>query len=266
MSGKLPISAVVVVCDESLRLGQCLDSLFFCDELIVYDLGSTDGSLEIAQRRATAVIPHAPVPVVELLLREIIAVPRNAWILRLDPDEVFPASLIPRVEQVIREECKDGLLLPFQFRFLGKALRHGKWGGRRFMLGRIFHRDHVIIEPGVHWGIRPKPGYSRRELASHETGSVQHYWADSLKDLFRKHWRYIRLEGGARYAHGTRTNIPAFLLAFPRELSRQLIDNQSWRDGVAGIFLAFFAAWYEGMSAWSLLLYEFRRKIVTNRQ
>jgi len=42
------MTGVVVTINENRRLEQCLESLRFCSQLVVIDLGSTDDSVRIA--------------------------------------------------------------------------------------------------------------------------------------------------------------------------------------------------------------------------
>ena len=55
MSGLDPVgvSAIVVCFNEEDRLEDCLKSVFWCDEIVVVDSFSTDGTPEIARRYAT---------------------------------------------------------------------------------------------------------------------------------------------------------------------------------------------------------------------
>jgi glycosyltransferase involved in cell wall biosynthesis len=46
------LSAIVITRNEAGNIGQCLDGLKFCDELIVVDCGSDDGTVHIARLRA----------------------------------------------------------------------------------------------------------------------------------------------------------------------------------------------------------------------
>ena len=39
------LSAIIITRNEAANIGECLDSLAFCDERIVVDCGSSDGTL-----------------------------------------------------------------------------------------------------------------------------------------------------------------------------------------------------------------------------
>ena len=42
------LSAIVITRNEAANIGDCLDSVAFCDERIVVDCGSSDGTVDIA--------------------------------------------------------------------------------------------------------------------------------------------------------------------------------------------------------------------------
>mgnify|MGYP001556361157 FL=1 len=45
------LSACIIALDEADRIGACLDSLAFCDEIVLVDSGSRDGTRELAAAR-----------------------------------------------------------------------------------------------------------------------------------------------------------------------------------------------------------------------
>ena len=68
-----PTVSVCIVCrNEADKLGPCLESASWADEIIVLDLESVDGSDELARRHGAQVITHEPVPVVEAV-RNVVA-------------------------------------------------------------------------------------------------------------------------------------------------------------------------------------------------
>ena len=81
------ISGLVHVCNHERQLGRALLSLRFCDEILVVDHGSTDGTLRIAREHGARIIQAA---------RDIESGADNAandWILCLLPCEAIAEDL-----------------------------------------------------------------------------------------------------------------------------------------------------------------------------
>ena len=76
-SGATSISACIVCRNEADRLGPCLDSVRWADEIVLLDLGSEDGSADLARAAGARVVSHAPVPIVETV-RNVVAEARAA--------------------------------------------------------------------------------------------------------------------------------------------------------------------------------------------
>ena len=82
------ITAVVHTQDDALRIGRCLETLYPCDEIVIIDHGSKDGTLRVAQEygaRIMRALGGGP----ELLPRQ----GRSGWILCLDARESLTESL-----------------------------------------------------------------------------------------------------------------------------------------------------------------------------
>ena len=78
---KLPISAIVVGCNESHLLENCLKSLKFCNELIYIDLESQDNSISKARKYVSQIIERERVPIVEIIHAQIQNITKYKWIL-----------------------------------------------------------------------------------------------------------------------------------------------------------------------------------------
>lgn len=52
----LQIAAVLHTHNDALRLGRCLETVYPCDEILIIDHGSTDGSLEVAREYGARIV------------------------------------------------------------------------------------------------------------------------------------------------------------------------------------------------------------------
>ena len=53
------LTACIITLNEADRIEACLDSLAFCDEIVVVDSGSTDATCELAAARGARVLQRA---------------------------------------------------------------------------------------------------------------------------------------------------------------------------------------------------------------
>ena len=85
--GPLAISACVMACNDEATLGDCLQSLAFCREIVVVlDTKSGDRSGEIAHEHATRVVEHCYAGDLEQK-RFTTGLATEGWVLSIDGDE-----------------------------------------------------------------------------------------------------------------------------------------------------------------------------------
>jgi len=253
----IPITSIVIVCNERRRLADCLKSLFLSDQILVYDMGSTDGSVDIAKQFASEVRQIEQVDIVEKVWGKAVSEAKNDWVILLDPDEVFPSHLFTEIFDVIRNQQDLGLIsVPWVYYFLGKRLTSTTWG-REHYKARIFNRHKIEISGLLFEGIKLKPGYLRYTFPYDSGNAIQHYWIDSIPQLFAKHWRYIKHDGEARYKKGQRFNFKRKIKDTYKTLRKDLLDYNGLGDGWRGFFLSFFHAWFIWMCYISLCYYQF---------
>jgi glycosyltransferase involved in cell wall biosynthesis len=260
MEDRHGFTGFVVTFNESRRLSHCLESLQWCDQLIVVDLGSKDDSIDIAERWKAEVIHHRRVPVVEEIRRKAPKFSRHNWIVFLDPDEVFPRGSAHLIRRVAYSDGKiGGIVLPWVFYVKEKPLGCTIWGGTHSTM-RVVHRDRVHFADYVHRGIELREGYRSENLSIEEVGHIRHFWVDSYAEMFRKHWRYVKKEGEAKFVRGYRFTWRRWIYETIEAARHNLVECHGLQGGARGLFLSLFYAWYVSMGFLSLGIYQKYRK------
>ena len=249
---QVPFTAFVVTFNERRHLRECLHSLAGCNQVVVIDLGSSDGSIDIALESGAEVIHRKRVPIVEQVRKESISYASNDWIIFLDPDEIFPAAAMPDLLSAIAATPRLGIIkLPWQFFFKGKPLRCTIWG-RDNVKPVVVHKERVSFSSAVHRGLFLLPGYNALTFPRENHYVIRHYWIDSYKDLLEKHLRYLKREGLARFRHGERFSFHRLIKEPLSALKYNLFHYDGLRGGAIGVFLSVFYASYVFLSLCSL--------------
>src|SRR5580700_4187329 len=120
------LSAIIITRNEAANIGECLDTLAFCDERIVVDCGSDDGTVEIARGKGARVEHHdwngfGPQKNFALSLAG------GDWVLSLDADERVTPELAAAIAAAMGDAGTDGFELPRISSFCGRPMRHSGW-------------------------------------------------------------------------------------------------------------------------------------------
>ena len=261
-------SGIVVAFNEEKHLPACLSSLSFCDELIVVDLGSTDGSLQIAADFGAKIVHHEWVPVIEHVRKFAVKQAENDWVVFIDPDMMFQTHLVPRICRIIEEEGKIGAItIPIRNYFLEKPLYHTRWG-KLLYYPAVMHRNRINLLQFVHHGIQIREGFGCSTIGpgKNEENVMCHYWVDSYAELIEKHMRYLQEEGESLYLKGKSFSWLCMLFSVPWEIGSSLILYKGIMGGKTGWFLSIFWGWYIIMCWLSLRDYQSHYKLDSSRQ
>lgn len=193
-----PLSAVLITLDAASQLEECLRSVAFCDEIVVVDSGSTDGTVELAQRHGARVV-QAEWRGFGAQKQFAVEQAKHEWVLCVDADE--------RVTDDLRSSIETALVSPsapaFRFarcnRFMGRYLRHGE-GYPDWSL-RLFDRRHARwSDDAVHEKVVAKGDVGTLR------GDLRHDSAESLERYLTKQNRYTTLAAQDALARGKRAS------------------------------------------------------------
>ncbi|RIK57693.1 MAG: glycosyltransferase family 2 protein [Chloroflexi bacterium] len=241
------LAAVILTKNEDAHIGDCIAGLRdWVDLVVVWDSGSTDATCARA-RAAGAAVVQRPFDTYAAQRQAVLDTLTVEWVLFVDADERAGPELAAEIRRRLAEDTAiDGYWIPRRNWIAGRETR---WGGfyPDYQL-RLLRRAAARYARGVH------------EIASvtGETAYLQtpllHYNYRDWAHFHAKQPGYARLEAGLLAARGIRPRPHNFVLQPLREFRRRYFTLQGRRDGLHGLRLALWLAWYYGfMPYWYLL-------------
>jgi glycosyltransferase involved in cell wall biosynthesis len=251
---RLPLSAIVVSCDEGALLRRLLPSLAFCDEVLVVDLESSDDTVAVAEAHGARVVTRERVASVERAREGVTDEARHDWLLFTDPDEELPAPLAAEVEELLPSLPDDVALVfaPIRYRFAGRLLRGTVWGGvreRRLLV----HRRRANLATTIYAGTWLGSEYRSLTLPFDGGNAIDHFWVDGYRDFVAKHRRYIAVSAEDRGANGEIAGLRSIALMPWRSFGESFVAKRGYRDGLRGVALSLLWAWYKTSAERALL-------------
>lgn len=146
------LSACLIMKDEEENLERCLGSLQpIVDEVVIYDTGSTDGSVELARRLGATVIEGYWDDDFARARNEARKACRGVWLLHIDADEEVehPQSAAPELRDVLlRDLPYDFVIVPL-YNMIGTELAPTR-DPNAARVPRILHRTRCHWSGALH--------------------------------------------------------------------------------------------------------------------
>jgi (heptosyl)LPS beta-1,4-glucosyltransferase len=246
------ISGVIITYNEEDRLADALASLDFCDERVVVDAGSTDGTLRVAERAGARVIVNAPWPGFVAQRRLATESARHDWVFALDADERISAPLRAEVAALRARGLQGpGYVMPRVARYLGRWIRATDWYPD-FQL-RLFHRQRAQWQGAlIHESVRAHEGQPVRLR-----GELQHFSYRSVSEHLRHIEKYASLWARQSFDEGRRAGVAAACAAGAFAFFRNYVLKRGLLLGSAGLAISTLNAHYTFSKL--LLLHELER-------
>ena len=219
------ISAVLMVRDAEPTLAATLDSLKRFGEVVVFDNGSKDRTLEIAGRYPNVRIHKGEFSGFGPTRNQAASLAQNDWVFSIDADEVPDEALLSALDALALDKPELAYCVERQNYLLGKRVKHSGWGSQ--WLTRLYHRGHhAFTAVVVHEKLELKAGEEPVKL----TGTLKHTAMQDAGDFLVKMHRYTMLKAG----ESRRTYHPAIILlktfwAFIRSYILRLGILDGWR-------------------------------------
>lgn len=239
MDKKNTISAVLTVRNEEKKIGDCLESIKWVDEIIVVDDGSVDQTKAIAQKYTNKVFAHKSVGYVEPVRNFAISKASGKWILILDADERVPEDLAGKLRELSHLE-KDATVvsIPRKNIIFGKWIQHTGWWPdhqiRFFKKGSLVWPDQIHKQPEIKGEVL--------QLEAKEAYSILHFHYETISEYLKRLNRYTDIEA-KEYVKSNKSFTWTDIISKPfNEFLGRFFARAGYKDGLHGLVLAFLQA------------------------
>jgi glycosyltransferase involved in cell wall biosynthesis len=252
----MKITATIITLNEELNILKACESVSWADEIVVVDSSSTDSTRELATKAGARVITNEW-PGFAAQKQFAVEQAKHDWIFSLDADERVSEELRGSIEQLRRKaesELADGYQLARRTFYQGRWIRGGGWYPDRQL--RLFKKTSGHWKKRhIHESVEMNPG-SRVETL---VGDLLHFTAPDAAYHHRMIGeRYAPLAARQMFEEGRRTSTLSIASAAPSAFIRSLILKAGFRDGLAGLSIASFAAHHAFLK--HLMLWELQNK------
>jgi len=224
--------------NEAHQIRRCLESVKWCDKIVVVDSGSTDKTLEVC-REYECNIYQRQWPGYVAQKRFALEQCDTEWVLNLDADEEISPELIQEITAVLADDQGDvnGYLLSRVVFFLGKWWRKGCWYPEyRLRLCRRIHTTWGGTDP--HEKALVNGATKRLE------GELRHYTYEDFTHQVRTLNSYSSQAARSMYESAKRPHrSKMFINPLARFLKCYFI-KKGYREGFAGLLVSALEAYY----------------------
>jgi glycosyltransferase involved in cell wall biosynthesis len=232
--------AIVLTRNESAHIADCLETLRFADDILVFDSFSDDDTVAVAQKAGVKVIQNS---------FENYASQRNAaldaakgqadWVLFVDADERVTPELASEVRAVMQKPGYAGWKIPRHNYIFGKLTRSAGWypdyQTRLLKLGAA----HYDPERQVHELVLLDG------LEGTLTNPFIHYNYSDIQQFKTKQRRYTAYDARILFEEGIHPKPQNYILQPWRQFRWRFITLKGYQDGLHGFRLSLLMSWYE---------------------
>jgi len=231
------LSARINTFNEEDNIGPALESLAWADELVVVDSHSTDRTVEIARRYTDRVISY-PFRGYGDKHNYADSLCTHEWVLTLDADERVTPELRTAIQALQRQGTElDGFRIARRTWYLDRWIRHSGWYPD--YQARLYRRSCTRWE-----GESPHEAPKVKGRVGTLNGDLLHYTRRNLHEHIAVLNRYTDIAAETRFQAGKRPSKTRLALAPGATFLRSYIFKQGFRDGIAGLIIAYLAAYY----------------------
>ncbi len=230
----------MIVYNEENKVLAALQSIEFCDEIIIVDSGSQDNTVNICQDFGATVI-HQPwlgyAKQKQLALNQC----RYSWCLNIDADERISAELQAEIKQTLSKDVTAvAYQLPNRNEFLRKMPPTGihlDYHTRLFKRNQAKYNTHNLVHESLL--------ISGKISKLHNL--ILHHSKETIKEFQNEIDNYSTLRAHEKFLQRKHSSTLKLVFVFPLSFIKKYFLQRSFLFGTRGFILAFMCAYYSFM-------------------
>ncbi len=235
----MSISVVINTYNADLHLEKVFECVKDFDESVICDMGSTDRTIEIAQKFNCRILDHEKLRIVEPARNFAIQSAANEWVLLLDADEIIGDDLKLKLYEFQKNQDGNTMLaIPRKNYFLGKLMR----AAYPDYVYRFFRKDSVSWPPFVHSKPEVK-GNTLKIPVDQKNLAIEHLANDKIFSVIEKNNIYSEPEIGKKKSVEVSSSKLIFSPLF--WFFKYYILKKGFLDGKEGLIFAKLKAQYK---------------------
>jgi glycosyltransferase involved in cell wall biosynthesis len=229
------ISVCIVCRNEADKLGPCLESVAWAEDVVMMDLESSDGSADLAASQGARVVRRAPVPIVELVRNEVAAHARHDWVLVLDPDERITPGLAESLCEVASQPGIHAVVIPrmnYDFGYPPSSPL------QRYEPQLRMYRRSEVAWPEVPNALPEVPEEHVHRVPARDEFVMIHERSRTVPEVIDRVVRYAPLQAQSMIDRGESFTARRMVGELGEGIYRHFLLGRAWRDGVPGLVRA----------------------------
>jgi glycosyltransferase involved in cell wall biosynthesis len=225
------VSAVMIVKNGARTIRKTLESLREFDDVVVYDNGSSDGTLEIAREYPNVHLIGGNFDGFGPTKNRAASFAQRDWVLIIDSDEVVDEELLHALQTKVLDPHTI-YIVNFLAYYKEIQIRHSGWNNQK--IRRLYNKsvtrfnDNAVHENIIDEGMKKEP----------IEGNMKHYSYMSISDFIIKLDRYSTLFAIDNAGKKSSSPAKAFFNGL-YSFFRTYILKRGFLDGYAGLIIAF---------------------------
>jgi (heptosyl)LPS beta-1,4-glucosyltransferase len=236
---KLQLTVIILTLNNADTIKNCIESVAWADEVLVYDSGSADETPNIAKALGVKFIGDLKWSGFGEQRQKAQKHAKGEWLLWIDSDEEVSLTLKQSIQNCFVSASKEqAFSINRATNFFGRFMRYSGWYPDRVV--RLYARTHYQYNSAI---VHEKVDCPSRHVTT-LTGDILHYTSNSFLNYMSKSLRYTDDWANQKYRSGHKVTLLGIILRTKFAFVRKYIFKKGFLDGRHGFLLAMQSSHY----------------------